>query len=84
MPASDAARTPDVPVTPPDVSADDELSADERALLVENLRYTLDGPALQVLATSREALRVDGELLHRLPPLPAPPLRPRRRNATCW
>ncbi|WP_046111325.1 ATP-binding protein [Aquincola tertiaricarbonis] len=30
-------------------------------------------PRLRLLATSREALRVDGELLHRLPPLPAPP-----------
>ncbi|ACY20333.1 acyl-CoA oxidase domain protein [Gordonia bronchialis DSM 43247] len=53
-PASDAARTPDVPVTPPDVSADDELSADERALLVENLRYTLDGRWRAVRDTVRE------------------------------
>lgn len=52
--ASDAARTPDVPVTPPDVSADDELSADERALLVENLRYTLDGRWRAVRDTVRE------------------------------
>lgn len=53
-PASDAAQTPDVPVTPPDVSADDELSADERALLVENLRYTLDGRWRSVRDTVRE------------------------------
>lgn len=52
--ASDAAQTPDVPVTPPDVSADDELSADERALLVENLRYTLDGRWRAVRDTVRE------------------------------
>ncbi|WP_279102712.1 acyl-CoA dehydrogenase [Gordonia bronchialis] len=52
--ASDAAQTPDVPVTPPDVSADDELSADERALLVENLRYTLDGRWRSVRDTVRE------------------------------
>ena len=41
-------------MTPPDVSADDELSADERALLVENLRYTLDGRWRAVRDTVRE------------------------------
>ncbi|WP_435082932.1 acyl-CoA dehydrogenase family protein [Gordonia hongkongensis] len=46
--------TVDDPVAPTDVSADDELSADERALLVDNLRFVLDGRWRATRETVRE------------------------------
>ncbi|GAC82841.1 putative acyl-CoA oxidase [Gordonia paraffinivorans NBRC 108238] len=46
--------TSDDPVAPADVSADDDLSADERALLVDNLRFVLDGRWRSVRDTVRE------------------------------
>jgi predicted ATPase/DNA-binding winged helix-turn-helix (wHTH) protein len=60
---------------------------DRRALIVlDNCEHVIEGaaavaesllraiPGLSILATSREVLRVEGEFLHRLPPLTFPPV----------
>jgi len=46
---------------------------DSVAALVEQIAAT--SPGVAILATTREPLRVRGETVHRLPPLPVPPLR---------
>ncbi|MGO6718675.1 ATP-binding protein [Rhizobium ruizarguesonis] len=49
-----------------------ELVLDAAARLAETLLR--EAPGISVLATSREALRVEGESVYRLPPLDMPPL----------
>ncbi|MCQ1775837.1 helix-turn-helix transcriptional regulator [Neorhizobium galegae] len=48
-----------------------ELVLDATALLAETLLR--EAPTIDILATSREALRVEGESVYRLPPLDMPP-----------
>jgi predicted ATPase/DNA-binding SARP family transcriptional activator len=66
----------------------DHLTDAELVLLLDNCEHVIDaaaevvdlvldlGPDVRVVATSREALRVPGERLQPLAPLPVPPARP--------
>jgi predicted ATPase/DNA-binding winged helix-turn-helix (wHTH) protein len=75
----------------PDLTAETiaRVLADDRLILVlDNCEHVIDGaarlaetvvrlcPQVRVLATSREALRIDGEFVYRVPPLDVPPAEP--------
>jgi predicted ATPase/DNA-binding winged helix-turn-helix (wHTH) protein len=75
----------------PDVTAETiarTLGDDKLILVLDNCEHVIDGAAVlaetvgrlcpyaTVLATSREALRIDGEFVYRVPPLDVPPADP--------
>jgi predicted ATPase/class 3 adenylate cyclase len=82
-----ALGVPDAPGRPPVETVSDFLAAKELLLLLDNAEHLVDGvadvadrllavaPGLRILATSREALRVPGELILQVPSLGCPVIR---------
>jgi predicted ATPase/DNA-binding SARP family transcriptional activator/tetratricopeptide (TPR) repeat protein len=80
-----AAARPGTRIRPLTDRVADHVADADLVLLLDNCEHVVDaaaevvdllldaGPALRVVATSREALRVSGELLQAVAPLPVPP-----------
>ena len=82
-----ALGVPDAPGRPPFETVSEFLAAKELLLLLDNAEHLVDGvadvaerllavaPGLRILATSREGLRVSGELILQVPSLGCPVIR---------